>query len=128
MEIDAELLCYREPWGTRAEWKGGRYATTGRTFFRFHNAWPPTIGQQIKVGGITVQVVERQWSESRMFDTWIIARAEDPVAWLRGRYRQVVYNGLHFILRCEAAVMAFRLKYNEGEQARFTAWVASKLL
>jgi hypothetical protein len=128
INIDAELIVVRDRLGARAKWTGGRYARMSTQVFRYYQAFPAKPGRQFRVGGLKLQLIEREFSLTGADDSWVIARVEDPIAWVNMIYRGAVFALLKGLMRCESAILAFRGRYKEGERAYFTGWIADRLL
>lgn len=122
--IDAQIIGRSESWGKYLTWQGGRYAL----------AHGEELGRRLKEGDIvqiynlSLRVIAPEFYAGAGSDRWIVARANDPSGELKVLARSITMPLVRFVYRCEAAVMAFRLKYHEGMNARFTAWVAAKVL
>lgn len=123
MTADAQLFLRTEPWGRYVEWKGGHYAE-----FYGDEIGRARVGDVVSVYNLRLRLIAQKISVGTYRDVYYVARANDPIAELKVLANTVSLVTLKFIYRCESAVMAFRLKYNPNSEARFTSWLAKRIL
>lgn len=131
MNINAEIICRKEPYGTVCEWKGGR-KDVARVFgdVIVHQLKTEHIktGDVFNLGRLRLRIVQWPMIFSSVYMDSAAVMLESPHAQLYQLYREKAEGLVRFIARCEMAVLVFNGKLREGQLLSFTVRLADKLL
>lgn len=132
--MDSEIICRREPFGVVCEWKGDQRHGTALVYgdivhrAKRENLFVDDEQKVLKWGGLKLRVLGMRITDYGAYtDSWYV-KLDNPHSQLYALYREKVEKFLRFIMRCEAAVMAFRLESIEGGRMELTHKLATKLL
>lgn len=131
MNINAEIICRKEKYGTVCEWKGGRKDVAqvfGDAMVYLSGTKQIKVGDVFSLGRLRLRVVQWPMVFGGVYMDAAAVMLESPHAELYQLYREKAEGLVRFIARCEMAILAFNGKLREGQPLTFTARLADKLL